>query len=219
MTRGRRRRPGGQRRESPGEIVRGRQVDLGDLSGDAVDPVLATFTYFGKRFRVNPDLTETTVIDLFEQAAKVRLRDPREEMTAAEVMESAERAKDHVRQHIHPGDFDAFWAAAKANRQGVTPLISLCWRIVDLVSERPTPPPSGSSDGRPATSRNSPDGASSPGGGEPEIDGSWWPEGLPYNEAAVRVVERFERQGRPDLANQIMVTQENRAAALAGRTG
>jgi hypothetical protein len=222
MARRRRARPGhivagGYERTAP-EIVRGRQVDLGDLSGEAVDPVLASFAYFGKQIRVNPDLTETTVIDLFERAAKVQVQDPAT-LTGADAIREAEKAKNHVREHIHPDDFEELWATAKANRQDLRRLMALCWEILGLISERPTSPPSGSSDGRPIISQSLPDGASSPVGDAPEIDGSWWPEGLPYNEDAIAVVERFQRQGRPDLANQIMVTQENRAAALAGRTG
>lgn len=222
MARRRRARPGypaaGERERTAPEIVRGRQIDIGDLSGEAADPVLASFTYFGERYRVNPDLTETTVIDLFERAAKVQVQDPAT-LTGADAMREAEKAKNHVREHIHPDDFDAFWATAKANRQDLRRLMVVCWEILGLISERPTSPPSGSSDGRPITSQSLPDGASSPDDDGPEIDGSWWPESLPYNEDAVAVVERFQRQGRPDLANQIMVTQENRAAALAGRTG
>jgi hypothetical protein len=120
---------------------------------------------------------------------------------------------------VHPDDFPAFWTTAKANRQDMRRLMALCWEILDLISERPTSPPSGSSAGRPIISQNLPDGASSPAGDEPTIDGSWWPDALPYNEDAVAVVERYERQGRPDLANQIMVTQEALAGASAGPTG
>jgi hypothetical protein len=199
-------------------------MDLGDLGGEPVEPVMAIFTYFGKRFRVNPDLTETTIIDMFSAAAKVTVTDPREltEQAEATVLSQVELAKDYVRGHIHPDDFDELWATAKANRQGIQQLMELCWKILELISERPTSPPSGSSGGRPVTSQSLPDGVSSPAGQEDDTspsDHSWWPEDLPFSEAAANVVERFEDQGRPDLANQIMVTQENRVAASARHTG
>jgi len=224
MPRNRRRRvgqsPGGgpQQEQVESRIIRGRSVDLGDLSGEAVEPVLAEFAYFGTLVRVNPDLTETTVIDLFETAARIQVRGPGE-IPISDTFAEAEKAKNHVRAHIHPDDFDAFWATAKANRQDMRRLMALCWEILDLISERPTSPPSGSSGGRPVISQNLPDGVSSQADDESTVDGSWWPEDLPYNESAVKVVERFEAQGRPDLANQIMVTQEALAAASAGRTG
>ena len=192
-------------------------MDLGDLSGEPVEPVLAEFGYFGTKVRVNPDLTETTVIDLFERAQNVQVQDG--VLPVAEAMREAEKAKDHVRAHIHPEDFDAFWSTAKANRQDMRSLMGLCWEILALISERPTSPPSDSSAGRPTISQSLPDGASSQEDDESKIDASWWPADLPYNEDAVAVVERYEKQGRPDLANQIMVTQEALAAASAGRTG
>jgi hypothetical protein len=225
MSRNRRHRggesPGGGPQQSQGtttQIIRGRSVDLGDLSGEAVEPVLAEFGYFGTKVRVNPDLTETTVIDLFERAKQVQIEDS-PNLPIIDALTEAEKAKDHVRAHIHPDDFDAFWSTAKSNRQDMRRLMGLCWEILALISERPTVPPSDSSAGRPITSQSLPDGVSSPDDAEPTADGSWWPDGLPYNPDAVAVVERYERQGRPDLANQIMVTQEAMAGVSAGPTG
>jgi hypothetical protein len=198
----------------------GQPIDLGDLTGEVVEPVYATFSYFGERYRVNPDLTETLVVDLLAEAAHVDLDDPRSAgRTEPTVAQNAERSKDYVRQHLHPDDFEEFWRVAKANRQSVEALLALCWRLLALVAERPTTPPSDSSAGRPITSQNLPDGASSLVADEAAIDGSWWPEELPRNDSAIRVVEQFEARGRPDLANQIMVTQEQMAAASVVRTG
>lgn len=198
----------------------GQALDLGDLSGEVVEPVYATFAYFGERFRVNPDLTETLVVDLLAEAAHVDVDDPRSAgRSEPTVAQNAERSKDYVRQHLHPADFDLMWATAKANRQSITDLLALCWRLLSLVTDRPTSPPSDSSAGRPSISQSLPDGVSSQADDEARVDGSWWPETLPRNESAIRVVEEFEARGRPDLANQIMVTQEQRAAASAARTG
>jgi hypothetical protein len=204
------RNPAAGKRPVDGQIVRGQSMDLGDLGGDAVEPVLATFTWFGERFRVNPDMTETTLIDLFEMARRVDvdpdLIDPNQ----------LDFSKGYVREHIHPDDFDRLWKTARANRQGIQQLIQLCMRILGLVSERPTAPPSGSSDGRPVTSQNLPDGAWSRA--DDARAAEWWPEGLPYNSTAARVVERLEGEGRPDKANFVMLAQEARAASGA-RTG
>lgn len=212
-------------------IVRGQAMDLGDFGGEAVEPVLATFTWFGRRFRVNPDLTETTLIDLFDAAAKIQVdgavpdpsRMSTEELAAASrrAVADAEQSKNYVREHIHPDDFDDLWATAKANRQGMQALLELCWRIIELVSERPTSPPSGSSGGRPDISRSLPHGASPPAAPDAPGAASWWPEGLPYNPTAAKFVEQFEQDGRPDKANIVMLAQEARARAAvsAGRTG
>lgn len=221
MSRNRRRRvgqsPGGgpQRpRVVEGQIARGQAMDLGDLGGEAVEPVLATFTYFGRQFRVNPDLTETVVIDLFEEAAKVPMPSDPRDLKPEDVVKNLEQSKGYVREHIHPDDFDDLWATARANRQSMQSVMELCWKILELISERPTSPLSDSSDGRPNTNQNSPDGASDPASAE------WWPDDVPYNPAAVKYVERFQDEGRPDKANIIMLAQEARArAASASATG
>jgi hypothetical protein len=164
-------------------IVRGVHLELGDLSGAEVAPVDAVFSYFGQEFRVNPDLTETTVVDLFEKATTVELEDPREMLMA----------KDYVRGHLHPDDFDEFWALAASRRQSITDLMKLCWRLLELITDRPTTPPSDSADGRPDIKPNSPAGASP-------------------RDIASRFVDQFERQGRPDLASQVMIAVESHEA-------
>ena len=200
-------------------VTPGQARDFGDLSGEVVEPIYASFVYFGGRYRINPDLTETLVVDLLAEAAHVDLDDPRSEgRTEPTVAQNAERSKDYVRQHLHPDDFDEFWRVAKANRQSVESLLAVCWRLLALASERPTSPPSDSSAGRPITSQSLPDGASSQEDDEAAVDGTWWPDELPRNDSAIRVVEQFEARGRPDLACQIMVTQEQMAAASARRT-
>lgn len=233
-TRGRRRPAIAGRPPVETRFAQGQVLDLGDLSGEAVEPTYAEFSYFGSRFRVNPDLTETMVVDLLAEAAHIDIDDPRSRLdpsdpeselrTSPTVAQNAERSKDYVRQHLHPDDFAAFWELAKANRQSVEQLLKLCWTLLGRVTARrgegmvPTTPPSDSSDGRPVTNLSLPDGASSLADDEAAVDGSWWPKDLPRNDAAIRVVERFEARGRPDLANQIMVTQEQMAASAA-RTG
>lgn len=184
--------------EQAGEMVpfiRGRQLDLGDLSGSVVEPVIASFRYFGKTFRVNPDLTETMVVDLLEAGEDVSVDDPRQLIAA----------KAYVRDHIHPDDFDEFWDTAIDNRQGVQEIIKVCWKVLEQVTDRPTTPPSGSSDGRPDTATNSPAGASAP-----VIASTAVPTDL--ESVAQHFVDKFETRGRPDLAAQVMLSVEARQA-------
>lgn len=182
-------------------FIRGREIDAGDLSGDVVEPVVASFTYFGNRFRVNPNLTETMVVDLLEAGEDIEVNDPRQLLAA----------KDYVRDHIHPDDFDDFWQASIDNRQGVQAVIKVCWKLLERITERPTTPPSDSSDGRPVTATNSVDGVSEPATASAPVK--------PYEastgnvrEVAAPFVERYERIGRPDLANQVMLAVESREA-------
>jgi hypothetical protein len=188
-----------------GGLIRGTPTDLGDISGEVVEPVLATFVYFGKEIRVNPDLTEAVVIDLIDQANGVE---------AEEATGLMAGAKDYVRGHIHPDDFDTFWEAANDNRQGLEARLKVCWRILEMLSERPTTPPSDSSDGRPTTQRSLPAGASALDVAEspsPRLDG--------VSEVAARWIDRYEAEGRPDLAAQVLITARGKEAALAQRTG
>ncbi len=194
-------------------------VDLGDLSGPVVEPVEMTFTYFGARIRVAPDLSETKLIDLYARAAEVEIDDDANRQRVGErIVKGAQEQKEYIRAHIHPDDFDAFWQAAIDQRQTYGDLMVTTLRLIGLVTDRdPTEPPSDSSDGRPATKPNSPSGASNPDG----ADGppGWWPEDLPYSPQAANFVERFEQEGRPDKANMVMLAQEAAAARSASPTG
>lgn len=170
-------------------LVRGRQLDIGDLSGDTVEPVLASFTYFGKSFRVNPDLTETMLVDLLEDAEEIGSEGPMQLVAA----------KGYVRDHLHPEDFEAFWETVVANRQGINQVIKLCWKLLELVTDRPTSPPSDSSDGRQDTPTSSPAGASEPATGN-------------VRDVAQKFVKQFEDEGRPDKAAFVMLAVESREA-------
>ena len=185
-------------------FIRGREIDAGDLSGDHVEPVVASFTYFGERYRVNPDLTETMVVDLLEAGEDIEVNDPRQLLAA----------KNYVRDHIHPDDFDDFWQASIDNRQGVQAVIKVCWKLLERITERPTTPPSGSSDGRPVTATNSVDGVSEPATANDPVapTPTLAPTSGNVREVAAPFVEKYERAGRPDLANQVMLAVESREA-------
>jgi hypothetical protein len=69
--------------------------------------------------------------------------------------------KGFLRSLIHPEDFAAFWAAAKANGQRFSDLMTIGRRIIEGVTDRPTGRPSGSTDGPSSTPTNSRSGAAS----------------------------------------------------------
>ncbi len=190
-----------QQLEDGGQLlpfIRGRDIDAGDLSGEVVEPVRATFTYFGRTFRVNPDLTETMVVDLLEAGESVGAEDPSQLLAA----------KDYVRDHLHPDDFEEFWETAIEHRQGIQAVIKVCWKLLERVTERPTTPPSDSSDGRRDTPTNSAAGASGP-----VIESVVVPPATGnVQDIANHFIGKFEAQGRPDLANQIALAAESRAA-------
>ena len=181
-------------------FIRGREVDAGDLSGEVMEPVIAVFTYFGKQFRANPDLTETMVVDLLEAGESTEVNDPRQLLAA----------KDYARDHLHPEDFDDFWETAVANRQGIQQIMRVCWRLLEQVTERPTSPPSDSSDGRRDTPTNSADGASGQVIDSEVVTPT--PAAGNVQQVADHFIHKFEAQGRPDLANQIALAAESRVA-------
>lgn len=173
-------------------MIRGQEMDLGDLSGESHEQVLATFRYFGKRFRVNPELNEVMVMDLLEASGDMDADDPRQ----------LPLVKGWVRDHIHEDDFEDLWELARANGQEMTDMLKLCNRVLQLVTDRPTSPPTDSSDGRPVTKPSSPAGASGT-----DIE--------KFRNVAEKYVDRFESEGRPDKAIQVMLALEAREASAS----
>lgn len=90
-----------------------------------------------------------------------------------------------MRRTIHPDDFEEFWRLAVAHRQNSEDLAGLFQSILASVTERPTKRPSSSSDG-------------------PVPTGPSYAAGSP-----LRVVDRLEAQGRPDLALAVVKAQEH----------
>lgn len=134
-----------------------------------------TFTYFDAEVRVHPDLSDLLLHDFMEQAASIDETDP-----AAMTL-----VKDFIRSMIHPGDFEQFWALAKAKRQNTADVMGIAKGLFAAVTARPTGRQSGSSRGRAATRRKSKAGLSSP------------------------VLGRLS--GRPDLQLAVVAAQEARA--------
>ncbi len=173
-------------------VIRGTELDLGDLSGDEQEPVTATFRYFGETFRVNPNVSEVDIIDFMDDASRVSADDPA----------SITIVKTFGRSMLHPEDFDRFWDTVRAKRQDSDAVMAVLWRVMDGVTARPTTPPSDSSDGRPATSQPSPSTASDPDDGYVQDDS--------LRGRYLRQIERFEAQGNVAVATQIAVAAQAR---------
>jgi hypothetical protein len=144
----------------PIRLIRGGEnIQLGDMDADIADhqPVTATFrlkhpTEGVKTFRVNPDLTELTVIDLLDEANSVKQDDP----------QSMTMVKKYALEHVHPDDRDGFWRTVRAKGMDSAEVMLLCWRLLDGITANPTGGQSGSSDGQPVTSQSSPPVSSTP---------------------------------------------------------
>lgn len=162
----------------------GGTYNLGDLTADTEErpPLEAAFGYFGEQIRVNPDLTEVDMIDFLDDANRVNANDP----------QSMLMVKEAARTHVHPDDFDRFWALRKQHRQGVESLMATIWQIVSAVTARPTGRASDSSDGPPVISQNLPPTASPPAGGSNPDD--------ELRNRYLRQIDRFERQGPAGVA-------------------
>lgn len=187
------------RRDQGPRITRGEGAfDLGDLSGEVVEQATGGFEYFGEWIRVNPDLTEVDIIDFLDQADHVKPDDPK----------SMIMIKDAVRAHVHPEDFDRFWALRKANRQGVQHLMGTIWQIVGgITGGKAATPPSGSSGGRPVINQSLPATSSAPATA-PSDD---------VQAKYQRQIDRFEALGTANgvaMAAQILTLAEARGVTI-----
>lgn len=104
-----------------------------------------TFEWFGSTVRVIPEVNEVELIDLMDTAR---------DLDAAGLAGLA-ALKDAFRMLIHPEDFDAFWMAAKANRQKTADLAEVFQVLVQGATDRPTQKPSDSSAGPLVTAASS----------------------------------------------------------------
>lgn len=89
-----------------------------------------------------------------------------------------------LRQAIHPDDWARFRTAARKHRAKVDELLPVALSAFQDAVDRPTGPPSDSSDGQEDTEVSS------------------------TGDSSLRVIHRLEHQGRPDLALQVLRTQE-----------
>jgi hypothetical protein len=154
-------------------IIRGDVIDLGEVADGERDQVVASFSYYGVKIRVNPALTEIAVMDFFEAAEKVGARDPH-----AMVL-----VKQFARDSIHPADFETFWNVVKSKGVDTNGIMTLLYKILEGVTARPTGRPSDSSAGPTETSSASPVTSSLPDATQSR------------REAFLAQVRRFEAMG------------------------
>lgn len=112
------------------------------------------FPYFGTLIRVNPELSDLSLLDIM-----ARVADFDEKTPAAFVVAAIE---DLHRSIIHEDDRDAFKVASRANRQSLEDLIDLAQALIAAVAEVPTEQPTGSSSGLTSTEQSSVVVSSSP---------------------------------------------------------
>jgi hypothetical protein len=159
--------------------------DLGEVTDPVEEVEEITFPYFGQTIRVNPVYSELDLLDFVEAGTSLDEKDPKAVMLI----------KTFFRTVVHPEDFEQFWAAAKANRQGVEKLAATYGRIVAGLTDRPTQPPSGSSDGRPPTATTS-------------TDGDWTGAFSPEGRRALSILN-----GRADLQRHVVLREDALASS------
>jgi hypothetical protein len=126
---------------------------IGDLGADRADVDELVFGYFGSRIRVNPNLTDLVIVDLFTEMADAgQSEDATKTAAALRSMRSA---------LIHPDDLDEFNTRVREHRQSLADLVELTKKLLEAVTARPTSRLSDSSDGPSATTASSGDDSSS----------------------------------------------------------
>lgn len=158
--------------------------DLGQVTEAPEVAEEITFSYFGATIRVNPEYSELDLVDFVEAGSTVDEKNP----------QAIILIKTFYRSVIHPDDFETFWQLAKRNRQDVAKLAKTYAKIVEGLTDRPTSPPSDSSDGRPKTATTS--------------TGAAWTDFTPEGRQAMATL-----RGRPDLQRHVVLREE----ALASR--
>lgn len=106
----------------------------------------AEFGWLGERFRVNPDLTDLSLIEFMEQAGQI---DEDDEMRAMDLVVG------QLRGLVHPDDWDEFLTLSVQKRQQYRDLMILMKGLVEAVSDRPTTRRSDSPRGRRKTREKS----------------------------------------------------------------
>lgn len=105
-------------------------------------PLDMTFGWFGNTIRVEPNLTDTVLIDFMSKATAI------EDEAGPEAMRAVE---DFLAAMIHHEDFSTFMHIGRAQRQTIEDLMKVCYSILEVATARPTRAPAGSSDGRSKT--------------------------------------------------------------------
>lgn len=105
-------------------------------------PLEADFGWFGATIRVEPNLTDTVLVEFLRKASTIENDIGPEAMSAIQ---------DFLSACIHPDDFEEFWQLGRDNRQGIQDLMLVAYGILEVATDRPTPVPAASSGGQPTT--------------------------------------------------------------------
>lgn len=105
-------------------------------------PLAMTFGWFGSEIRVEPNLTDTVLMDFLKTATAI------EDEAGPEAMQAIE---DFLRALIDVADFDRFWMNGRKHRQNIEDLMKVAYAILEAATDRPTQAPIDSSDGRSKT--------------------------------------------------------------------
>lgn len=101
------------------------------------------FGYFGTVIRVNPDVSDLSIIEMFR------------EVGAAQDDAAVGTNRKIAATLVHADDLDVFMETAIRNRQTIEDLVQVGLNIIEALTARPTLLPSGSSDGQSTTDANS----------------------------------------------------------------
>lgn len=123
-------------------------ADLGSLGSvrEVMEP--DTFGWFGSTVRTNPDMSDLAIVDFMEVAGNLDEAD----MIGVFVV-----TKTFLRDCVHPDDFEAFWAAGKANGQGAEDMLAVAKALTESWTARPTRRQSASTGGLSPTPSTSPE--------------------------------------------------------------
>ena len=162
-------------------------MSIGEFSFVEKPEIEETFTWGDEKFRINPDLSDSATLDVFEIANQLEVDQDNPEVQA----KALSMAKTFMRDVVHPEDFDRFWKLGRKHRQGTEEYMALGMKVVGGLSENPPSERPASSDGPQPIAVKSVDALSS------------------------RVIEREEAKGRSDIAEIVQMAAEARAGAPA----
>lgn len=159
---------------------------MGSLGELGVKKVAAaeSFGWFGEEMTIG-NVSELVMLDFLDKAKEV---DEQDRVAGLELIRGA------FRTIVTPDCFDRFWTIALREKQGVEDLMALMEAVIVGSTGLPIKRRSGSSAGRRDTKRKSKHVSSSPGT-------------RVVKPVSRKVMDRFERSGRADLAIAIRTVQ------------
>lgn len=116
-------------------------MHIGDF-GTERPPLDMTFGWFGNTIRVEPNLTDTVLIDFLAKATAI------DDEAGPEAMRAVE---DFLAAMVHHEDFSTFMHVGRAHRQTIEDLMKVAYTILEVATQRPTHAPADSSGGRSTT--------------------------------------------------------------------